>query len=94
MQNVIFPFWNMYIKRLKTTLDWGFYLFHLCFLGEDGSYINAVEATSQYSYDQKIEDEADDINSTPLFAVAICYFLLDPLLLQIRLGIFKKKKQF
>lgn len=62
------------------------HIIHLGFLGEGGGYINAVEATSQNADDKKVEDEPDDVNPALLFASAICYFLLDPLLLQIRLG--------
>lgn len=63
------------------------YIIHLFFLGEDGGYVNAVEATSQDADDKKVEDEAYEVNPTLLFAGAICNFLFDPLLLQIRLGI-------
>lgn len=62
------------------------YLIHLSFLGEDGGYINAVEAAGQNADDKEVENEADEVNATLLFAGAICYFLFDPLLLQIRLG--------
>ncbi len=65
------------------------YTIHLGFLGEDGGFINAVEATSQNTNDKKVEDEADDVNPTLVFAGAICYFLFDPLLLQIRLRTLK-----
>lgn len=63
------------------------HIIHLRLLREDGGYINAVEATSQNGDDEKVEDEADEVNPTLLFAGAICYFLFDPLLLQIRLGV-------
>jgi len=57
----------------------------LCLLGEDGGQINAVETSSQYTNDEKVEDEADDVNPAFFFPSAIGYFLFDPLLLQISL---------
>ena len=71
-------------KIQKATFHY-LYIIHLCFLGEDGGYINAVEATGQYTDDKKVKDEADKVNPTLLLASAICYFLLDPLFFQIRL---------
>lgn len=58
------------------------YLFfhHLCFLREDSGYIDAVEASRQNTNDKKVEDEAEEINPTFLFAGAIFNFLFDPLL--------------
>ena len=63
----------------------------LGFLGEDGGLVNAVEATHQHTDDEKVEDEADEVNPAPLFAGSICYFLFDPLLLQICLRIEQNK---
>lgn len=65
----------------------------MCILGEDGGYINAVEASSQNSDDKQVKEEADEVNSTFLFACAICYFLLDSLLLQIRLRRIQNNKK-
>lgn len=65
------------------------YILNFYFLGEDGGYINAVEASSQYTNDKKVEDEADEVNTTSLFAGALRYFLFDPLLLQICLWVYK-----
>ncbi len=80
--------WTIIKDRQRTSASFHYLLiFHLCLLGEDGGYINAVEATSQNGDDKKVEDEADEINPTLLFAGAIRYFLFDPLLLQIRLGV-------
>lgn len=70
-------------KREKETFS--YILFHLCFLGEDGGYKNAVEASSQYTNHKQVEEEADEVNPTFLFAGAICNFLFDPLFFQISL---------
>lgn len=79
------PWWQDNNYR---TVSWFRYLYiiQLCPLGEDGGLENAVKASSQDSDDKEVEEEADEVNPTFLFACAICYFLLDPLLLQIRLG--------
>lgn len=75
------------INNYRTVSGFGYlYIIHLCLLGEDGGLENAVKATSQDSDDKEVEEEADEVNPTFLFACAIRYFLLDPLLLQIRLG--------
>lgn len=52
---------------------------HLCLLGEAGGYVDAVEATGQNTDDKEVEDDADEVNATPLSACAICLLLLNPL---------------
>lgn len=79
---------NRQMLVTESTLTFHYLYFNcLCFLREDSGYIDAVEASSQNTNDKKVEDEADEINPTLFFAGAICNFLLDPLLFQIRLGI-------
>lgn len=74
------PWWRDNNYR---TISWFRYLYiiPLCLLGEDGGLENAVKASSQDGDDKEVEEEADEVNPTFLFACAICYFLLDPLLL-------------
>lgn len=68
-----------YISRTATQSPFHYLcISHLCLLGEAGGYIDAVEATSQDTNNKEVEDEADEVNPTPLFARAIRDFLLDP----------------